>query len=539
MKLSLPSLSAVPLALLSAAAIALLYNQPLWVALNKVSPLASPEGMLFAAAVFLLHAGALTVLFLLFGIGRALKPLIILFFLLAAVIGYFETRYGVIIDQSMLRNMLQTDRRETGELLTAPLALHFVLYGLLPAAAVGFMRIKRRTFLRGLSLRTGAVFVITAAVAGTLFIGYKDFAYIGREHKEIRMLANPLALIYSAYKYAASRHAHPAEVMAIGLDAVQHSQQGPRKKTVVVFVVGETAREQEFSLNGYGRRTDPFLERDGVVSFDHAYACGTSTAESLPCMFTHLEPDRYAVDTAARYENVLDVLTRARVSVLWRDNNSGCKGVCARIRTELLSNAAITDLCKNGECYDEVLLDHLQEHLDHADTDTLIVLHQKGSHGPAYFRRHPKRFSVFLPECTSNSPQDCKADEIVNAYDNTILYTDYFLDRTIAFLKENAAKADTLLIYFSDHGESLGENGIFLHGLPKIVAPDVQRHVPFIIWMSDGYVKRYHVDAKCLSLHHTMPYSHANIFHTLLGAFDVRTTLYRADRDVLASCRNE
>lgn len=537
MKIYRPAASSLTLALSSAAFIVLIHNHSFWSSFLKTINVATFKGFLLTVSVFVVHTGVLTVVFLVFGGRRLLKPLIIIFILFASVISYFETQFGVIIDKGMIQNIIQTDRREADELITASLFLHLLFGGLLPGAAVGFVRVQYGQFLREISFRAAAAAGIVIITGALFYIDYKDFAFIGREHKEIRMLANPLGPFYSAYKYA-SRRDHPSAVTPIGLDAVQDPPPGPGKKTVVVMVVGETAREKEFSLNGYARRTDPYLEKDQVISFSQAYSCGTATAESLPCMFSHLEPSRYSVDSAAHYENVLDVLSRAKVSVFWRENNSGCKGVCSRIPTELLSTAAIPGLCENGECYDEVLLDHLQEHLDHADSDMLVVLHQKGSHGPAYFRRHPKRFTVFTPECISSSPQDCGAEELVNAYDNTILYTDYFLDRTIAFLRRNASKTNALLIYFSDHGESLGENGIFLHGLPKIIAPDVQKHVPFIIWMSNGYARRHRVDRACLSLHRALPYSHANLFHTLLGAFDIKTEVYHPALDVLASCRS-
>jgi lipid A ethanolaminephosphotransferase len=197
----------------------------------------------------------------------------------------------------------------------------------------------------------------------------------------------------------------------------------------------------------------------------------------------------------------------------------------------------VTGLCNGQECLDEVLLDRLEERIDRSRADTLIVLHQKGSHGPAYFRRHPSSFSVFLPECISDAPQDCAGDEIVNAYDNSILYTDYFLHRTIDLLRKRSATDDAVMVYFSDHGESLGERGLYLHGLPYFIAPDEQTHVPFIVWMSDGYAGDNGVDRDCLRANRSLPYSHANIFHSLLGAFRVRTSVYDRDYDVFAQCR--
>jgi len=275
---------------------------------------------------------------------------------------------------------------------------------------------------------------------------------------------------------------------------------------------------------------------DEVISFDNTYSCGTDTAESVPCIFSHFDRADYSVGKAAQYQNVLDILSRAGVQVLWRDNNSGCKGVCSRVTMDDLAKLAVPDLCNDEECFDEILLYKLQDRVKQATTDILIVLHQKGSHGPAYYKRHPQRFSLFHPECTTNAPQHCEKEELINAYDNTLLYTDYFLHETIDFLKNITDRYNTLMIYVSDHGESLGENGIYLHGLPYFIAPDEQRHIPFIIWLSNEYAEAYHIRKECLIKQQHQFYSHDNIFHSLLGLFGVETELYKQHYDVFWQC---
>ena len=254
-------------------------------------------------------------------------------------------------------------------------------------------------------------------------------------------------------------------------------------------------------------------------------------------MFSDFGREDYSDNKAKHYENLLDVLTHAGVSVLWRDNNSGCKGVCERVSTENMETQTIAEFCNSQECFDEILLYGLQEKIQQLKGDAVIVLHQKGSHGPAYYLRYPEAFKKFTPECVSNQVQDCPREQIINAYDNTILYTDYFLNQVIGFLKSNANRFNTALLYMSDHGESLGENGIYLHGLPYKFAPDEQTHIPFMLWLSPEFADSFNIDSECLKQHRTEAYSHDNLFHSVLGMLDVQTSEYDAELDIFNRCR--
>jgi lipid A ethanolaminephosphotransferase len=232
----------------------------------------------------------------------------------------------------------------------------------------------------------------------------------------------------------------------------------------------------------------------------------------------------------------LDVLAHAGISVLWKDNNSGCKGVCQRVTTENTEILNVKGLCADGECFDEVMLRGLQDYFDKLKNDTVIILHQKGSHGPAYYKRHPASFKVFMPECTNDQVQDCPQADIVNAYDNTILYTDYFLAEVIKLLKTNIGKYNTAMLYMSDHGESLGEDGIYLHGLPYSFAPEGQTHIPFIMWLSKDFSDSFGLDTECVKRQRNTAYSHDNLFHSVLGMLNIKTTAYQADYDVFSHC---
>lgn len=537
LKVPRPVLQASSIAMLCAVFIALADNRLFWISLFKVVDPLTPRGLVFALAAFLALAGSLTVFFLVCSARYLFRPVLILSLLLASTIAYFGSSYGVIVEGSMVQSVFATDVREAAELLTWRLAAEVLVFGVLPALGVGFVRVNSRGPMQELRLRSIAIGLTMCLMLFAALAAHKDLVLIGREHKELRMTMNPLYALYSTIKYAKNVNRPGTVVATVGGDARRDAGRTGKKRDVVVLVVGETARAREFSLNGYERKTNPLLEQDGVVSFTRAFACGTSTADSLPCMFSVFDRSEYSVSKVASHENVLDVLSRAGVRVLWRDNNAGCKGVCLRVAAEDLSQARETGHCNGEECFDEVLLDRLEERIEEADGDILIVLHQKGSHGPAYYKRHPARFSVFAPECSSDAPQNCATGEIINAYDNSILYTDYVLHRTIDLLRKRFASDNAMLLYFSDHGESLGENGIFLHGLPYMVAPDEQTHVPFIAWLSDGYAREHRVNQKCVASLHDRPYSHANLFHSLLGSFEVRTEVYRRDRDIFADCR--
>jgi lipid A ethanolaminephosphotransferase len=307
------------------------------------------------------------------------------------------------------------------------------------------------------------------------------------------------------------------------------------KPKLVIVVVGEAARAMNFSLNGYEKQTNPNLVLEDIVNYSNATSCGTETAISVPCMFSIYNQADYSDSKGKTSENVLDILNHAKINLLWRDNNSDAKGVADRITYEDLNNEKDEKLCATGECFDEILLKDLQKYVDKQTGDTLIVLHQKGSHGPAYYKRYPKEFLKFTPVCASNQLELCTQQEIQNGYDNTILYTDYFLSKTIHFLKQNEDKYQTAMIYSADHGESLGENGVYLHGMPYILAPDFQTHIGFFQWFGEDFKKK--VDTNCLKRNGKKEVSHDNLFHTILGIMDIQTSVYDKNLDILSECK--
>jgi lipid A ethanolaminephosphotransferase len=308
---------------------------------------------------------------------------------------------------------------------------------------------------------------------------------------------------------------------------------------VLVLVVGETARAANFSLFGYERDTNPELAKSDITAFSNVTSCGTSTEVSVPCMFSPYGRSDYDARRIRNSEGLLDVLARAGYIVKWIDNQSGCKGVCqgSGIEYERTKTSMAPDLCVDTECHDEILTRLLSQELAEVRSNTVFVLHMMGNHGPAYYRRYPPAFRRFVPDCQTAELRDCSREEVVNAYDNAILYTDHVLASIIRTLSDDPRGLDSAMIYVSDHGESLGERGLYLHGIPYAIAPDLQTHVPMVVWVSKELQDSGDVNARCLRGKSQAALSHDNLFHSMLGLANVDTSVYQPARDIFDGCR--
>jgi lipid A ethanolaminephosphotransferase len=474
--------------------------------------------------------------------GRATKAVLCGAVIVSAAIAYFASTYGVLIDHDMVANVAQTDPAEALELVSWQLVGWLLLFGATPALLVARAPLVVRPWIRELGLKLLGMLIAAVVLASVVLPSYQNFASLLRNHRELRLMLAPYNAVVAVRGYLNRRLAVPAVLQVVGADAVRAdagAAGGTKKPTLILLVIGETARAENFSLNGYPRPTTPELARRTVVSYPDVSSCGTSTSVSVPCMFLDVGRHGFEDNLASRREGLLDVLKRAGLAVWWRDNNSGCKGICDRVPNENVSRLQVPGLCDGGECYDEALLHGLQDHLDKLDRDAVIVLHMKGSHGPAYFKRYPAAFEVFKPTCGSVQLDRCSRESIVNAYDNSLRYTDHVLGMAIDLLAHNEKRFDTAMLYVSDHGESLGEKGLYLHGIPYALAPSEQTHVPMVLWLSDSLRKRRGIDGACLRARKGEPLSHDNLFHTMLDLANVRTSAYRPELDFLRECRTE
>ena len=468
-----------------------------------------------------------------------LKPVLIFFVMTAAVCSYFMDSFGTIIDRSMLTNVMRTDVDEAGDLLGAYFWLHLAVHGVLPSILLGFIPIRWSPFRRELRNRALLFVAILAIQIPLLLLQYNSLSFWGRQHRDVRFLINPAAPINTVIDYAKHqyRESNARPIEPIALDA-KRAAPTTSKPFLMVLMLGETARAQNFQLDGYARATNPRLSADGeIVNFGSVTSCGTATAESVPCIFSGLGRKDFSQDRAAKRENVLDVLQRLGVQVSWWDNDSGCQGVCNRVPSERFEKRSDPVLCSNGECLDGILLQDLPRAFPKDGQSSLLVLHMKGSHGPAYFKRYPESARHFTPDCRDENVQRCSLQEIVNAYDNTLVYTDEVVSELIQTLRSQADQFDSTVLYVSDHGESLGENGIFLHGLPYSIAPAQQTHVPMFMWFSNGAQQRLKVDSNCVQKAAAEQPSQDFIFHSLMGLFSVSAQVYQPELDLLNGCR--
>ncbi len=459
------------------------------------------------------------------------KPILIVLLIVSSLTNYFMQSYHVIIDDEMIRNVIQTNIAESSDLLTPALLFYFVFLGLLPAYLVYKAPITYRSVKTEAWAKIKTVLAMLLIIGASLFFYSKYYTSFFREHKPLRFTVNPLYWIYSSGKYIHLTYLNvPVKLKQIGTDAKIPPHTPPK---LVVMVVGEAARSDHFSLNGYHRETNPELSQRDIINFDHMYSCGTATAQSVPCMFSVYTRKEYSYQKGRSTENVLDVLKHTgNVAILWRDNNSDSKGVAARIGETDYRTPKHNTICTEGECRDIGMLVGLEQFIqNHPKKDILIVLHQMGNHGPAYYKRYTHDFKKFTPVCKSSQLQECSRDEIVNAYDNALRYTDHFLSKTIDLLKHYDGTYQTAMLYMSDHGESLGENGIYLHGLPYFMAPDAQRHIGALFWFGKSLRKSAKVTS--LEKHRHEHFSQDYLFHTLLGLFDVNTTVYNPKLDML------
>src|SRR3546814_945063 len=167
---------------------------------------------------------------------------------------------------------------------------------------------------------------------------------------------------------------------------------------LLVFVLGETVRAQNWGLDGYLRQTTPQLAAmKDVINFPDVESCGTSTEVSVPCMFSPYGRHDYDAKKIRSHQPLLHVLQRAGVQVLWRDNQSGCKRVCDGLAFESMADATDPALCNGKRCFDEILLSGLQARIRPDGRDRIVVLHMLGNHGPAYYQRYPPAFRRFTP----------------------------------------------------------------------------------------------------------------------------------------------
>lgn len=498
----------------------------------------------FRIALFML----LFSLFLIFSsiiyIVRLNKYILYLIVLLSLSADYFMRIYGVMLDETIFQSLFESS---TTEALQYYHISYFIEVGLCFSFFVyinNYFKYSEFNFFKSLKVlfKGFGISFLIIFLFGVFF--YKDYASFFRNNRSIRHFVNPINMFYQSYNYINFIYADKTiSFVKISDDAKMTTSKKPK---LFVFILGETARSSNFTLNGYPRNTNPNLKNEkNLVNFKNVTSCGTATAISVPCMFSDKTRKSFNRNKDMKRENFIDILKKVGFESTWVENNTGCKGVCSRIKEFDLTNLKSSKLCNTGGCYDEILnlafqdiVNPTNSHILNSSTrnkaklnNQAIYLHMLGSHGPTYFLRYPENFGAFKPVCNSSKLSDCTYDSIINTYDNTILYTDQVITNVIQKLK-TMTDYDSVLVYISDHGESLGEKGIYLHSLPYILAPKEQKTVPFFFWFSDGFFKSENKTLKELKSRSHCNLSHDNLFHSILGVFKIQSKYHNESLDL-------
>lgn len=494
-------------------------------------------GFVFAAMVFVFLMLVITLV----AVRRLQKPVLVALLLIGAVTSFYQDRLGITIDRDMIQNAMVTTAAESKHLITLPFLSHVFILGVLPAALVLWLRVRRSPRL----VRAAFGWLVTVATSFALFAllmlsDAKTYMTTLREHREILAAQQPMAPLSGAMRFARMMVKSSKIVLApYGRDATPGPYLARAGKPVLLLIwAGETTRAQNWGMNGYARDTSPELAARGVVNFSDVTSCGTATATSLPCMFSHLGRAEYSFDGGLSNENLLDVLKHAGFRVEWWDNNTGDKNIADRAdaRGFMIEDHPLPEACGRGECTDLVYLDFLRDKAATITGDTVLVFHQIGSHGPSYYLRYPEGFDGYKPACARPELTECSAEELRNAYDDTILYMDWVMAQSIDILNAED-RVIPAMFYVSDHGESLGESGLYLHGAPWFMAPEEQIRVPMVIWMAERFQKKLGVTADCLAARKDEALSHDDMFSTVLGLVDVETETRVPALDLTAGCR--
>ena len=441
------------------------------------------------------------VLFLLRKVG---KWLMALFFIINAIAVYFVNTYGVIIDETMIGNVLNTNYEESSSFFSFGLVLYVILIGIIPSILlfkIKFVRVKPKKFLIHIFL-TLIVLVFIA------FANASNWLWIDKNSKTLGGLAMPWSYAVNISLFYKHKSEKNEKEILLPNATIKNTE-----KSVFVLVIGESARSENFSLYGYKKETNPLLSKIENVHHYNAQSCATYTTAGLKCILEHK-------DTGDLYEILPNYLFRNDVEVIWRSTNWGEPPVHVK---NFDNKEALRENCEGESCeFDEILLKGLTEQVLASKKDKiLVVLHTSTSHGPTYFKKYPAQFEKFSPVCKSVELANCTQEELINAYDNTIVYTDYILATLIDDLK-HLEGYNSSMIFISDHGESLGENNLYMHGIPASIAPKEQLDIPFIVWLSDDSRK----------LKDSQEYSQHNIFHSVLDFLAVDSPIYDSNMSI-------
>lgn len=512
---------------------------------------------LFAYTAPLLLTAAFVIIFSAFAWSYVFKPFMVFVIVTSAAALFASVNFHTLFDTSMMENVFETNSAEIAFYINPTSTLYLLVFGIVPSALLLMVRITpQRSLGRAILTRVGIILAAILVIGLIAISSYKEYASVGRNNKYLSKMIIP-AHIFNGVRYLDETYfTTPLAYTKQGEDATVIPADNS-KPTLMVVVLGETARAMNFAYNGYERNTNPYTQDLGLIAFQDVSSCGTYTALSVPCMFSNMTRDDYDKEQAAAQDNSLNVLQHAGVDVLWIDNDGGDKGAANHVPYLAIDAALKDEKCDGSTCFDAVMLNDAKQFMqpdvtshdlvpssaskpivDSHAANKLLVLHTIGSHGPTYYQRYPDDKAPFQPACNRSDIEHCTDQEIKNVYDNTLVYTDYVLAQVVDALKDASKDYNVVMTYISDHGESLGEGGFYLHGAPYAIAPDEQTHVPWLMWIPEQYAQQKHLDTQCLQqASQTGHFSHDNLFDTLLGLYGVKSSIHDPNLDIIQSCR--
>ncbi len=476
--------------------------------LDNVESVLSSEGLILLGGLTILLIGLNYFVFylLLYLLGRVGQWLLFIFFNISAVAVYFINSYSVIIDETMIGNVFNTNFSEASSFFSFKLILYILLLGILPIFLLGKAQLIRES-IKGFLVR---MLICILTLGGLAFATSSQWMWIDKNATSLGGLVMPWSYTVNTWRYHWIRYQNNRPQEPLPPASLQNED-----KAVVVLVIGESARQMNFSLYGYEKETNPELKKRNVKAYK-ANSCATYTTAGVKCILDHKH-------TSDLYEPLPNYLAKYDVDVFWRTTNTGQPRLAVQHYYGPTELRAIEDKEGLEDNYDEMLLRGLKKDiLASQKNKILIVLHTSTSHGPTYYKKYPQAFERFTPVCQTVEVSKSKQEELINAYDNTILYTDYFLSKLIDELKE-LADYKTAMLFVSDHGESLGEKALYMHGSPISIAPREQYEIPFIVWSSEGEA----------SWQDKAEASQHNVFHTVLDFLDVDSEVYDKSQSLL------
>ena len=426
------------------------------------------------------------------------KWLLTILFIVNAIAVYFINTYGVIIDRSMIGNIFNTRYEEASSFFSFQLIIYLFFLGLIPTFLLfktKYIKPNFKTFLFNTFLGLVLLFIL-------IFANASNWLWIDKNSKTLGALTMPWSYIVNTARYYSYKNHQNKKQIPLPDATIKNNQ-----KSVVILVIGESARKKNFSLYGYKKNTNPRLSQIQNLHVFDATACATYTTAGVKCILEYKHTNKL-------YEILPNYLFRNGVDVEWRTTNWGEPTVKIK---DYLERKDLKKLCKGEKCkYDEILLSNLKNRILNSNKNKiLIILHTSTSHGPAYYKKYPPEFEKFTPVCRTVEVSKCTRQELINAYDNTIVYTDYLLAKLIKEL-QTLEQYQSMVLFVSDHGESLGENNLYMHGIPKSLAPKEQLEIPFIVWTSIKS-KKFKKN-KSLTQH--------NVFHTVLDFLDIDSPIF-------------